>query len=95
MVINQTKIKVRYVETDQMGIVHHSNYYAWFEVGRTEFFEEINDVIRESDGKLLAQGRTVHTFVTHDFKLVNLKKKRPDVWKKLLSLVDDYDINSK
>ena len=38
MYINETKIKVRYVETDQMGIVHHSNYYAWFEVGRTEFF---------------------------------------------------------
>jgi acyl-CoA thioester hydrolase len=37
MYVNETKIKVRYVETDQMGIVHHSNYYAWFEVGRTEF----------------------------------------------------------
>lgn len=37
MYINETKLKVRYVETDQMGIVHHSNYYAWFEVGRTEF----------------------------------------------------------
>jgi acyl-CoA thioester hydrolase len=40
MYINETKIKVRYVETDQMGIVHHSNYYSWFEVGRTEFFEQ-------------------------------------------------------
>ncbi len=35
--INETEIKVRYAETDQMGIVHHSNYYVWFEVGRTEF----------------------------------------------------------
>lgn len=33
----ETYITVRYVETDQMGIVHHSNYYAWFEVARTEF----------------------------------------------------------
>ena len=40
MKINETKIKVRYVETDQMGIVHHSNYFAWFEVGRTEFIKE-------------------------------------------------------
>ncbi|MBK1809635.1 acyl-CoA thioesterase [Clostridium sp. YIM B02505] len=40
MNISETKIKVRYVETDQMGIVHHSNYYAWFEVGRTEFIKE-------------------------------------------------------
>ncbi|EJO5348733.1 acyl-CoA thioesterase [Clostridium botulinum] len=37
MYINKTEITVRYVETDQMGVVHHSNYYPWFEVGRTEF----------------------------------------------------------
>ena len=35
-----TKIRVRYKETDQMGIVHHSNYYTWFEVGRTEFMRQ-------------------------------------------------------
>ena len=38
MLISETHFVVRYAETDQMGIVHHSNYYAWFEVGRTEFF---------------------------------------------------------
>jgi len=37
MYIHETKIKVRYAETDQMGIVHHSRYYPWFEEGRTEF----------------------------------------------------------
>ncbi|HEX9062717.1 MAG TPA: thioesterase family protein [Clostridia bacterium] len=31
----------RYAETDQMGIVHHSNYPVWFEAGRTEFFKNI------------------------------------------------------
>ena len=36
----RTKIQVRYVETDQMGIVHHSGYFPWFEVGRTEFFKQ-------------------------------------------------------
>ncbi len=30
------KILVRYAETDQMGIAHHSNYFVWFEAGRTE-----------------------------------------------------------
>ena len=34
-----TIIKVRYAETDQMGIVHHSNYPIWFEVGRTDFLK--------------------------------------------------------
>ena len=32
---------VRYAETDQMGIVHHSNYPIWFETGRTEYFRKI------------------------------------------------------
>lgn len=38
--ISKSRIKVRYVETDQMGIVHHSNYYAYFEVGRGDFIQE-------------------------------------------------------
>lgn len=28
--------RVRYAETDQMGIAHHSNYFVWFEMGRSE-----------------------------------------------------------
>jgi len=34
---NETSFAVRYAETDQMGVVHHSNYLVWFEVGRTNF----------------------------------------------------------
>ncbi len=33
-------LTVRYAETDRMGIVHHSNYPVWFEVGRTEFIKQ-------------------------------------------------------
>lgn len=36
-----SKIKVRYAETDQMGIVHHSNYAVWFEVGRTTLIKDL------------------------------------------------------
>jgi len=32
---------VQYYETDQMGVVHHSNYIRWFEEARVQFFEEI------------------------------------------------------
>ncbi len=35
----RTKLQVRYCETDRMGVVHHSRYFPWFEVGRTEFFK--------------------------------------------------------
>jgi acyl-CoA thioester hydrolase len=34
---HETQVRVRYAETDQMGIVHHSSYLVWFEVGRSEF----------------------------------------------------------
>jgi acyl-CoA thioester hydrolase len=33
---HETQIRVRYAETDQMGIVHHANYLVWFELGRSE-----------------------------------------------------------
>jgi acyl-CoA thioester hydrolase len=34
---HETLLRVRYAETDKMGIVHHANYFVWFEIGRTEF----------------------------------------------------------
>ncbi|CAN5712434.1 MAG: acyl-CoA thioesterase [Acidobacteria bacterium] len=34
---HETEIRVRYAETDQMGIVHNANYLIWFEVGRSDF----------------------------------------------------------
>lgn len=41
MYISESKITVRYAETDRMGIVHHSNYAVWYEVGRTDFIREM------------------------------------------------------
>lgn len=37
---SETNIIVRYAETDQMGIAHHSNYAVWFEAGRTEWLKK-------------------------------------------------------
>jgi acyl-CoA thioester hydrolase len=36
----EAKIRVRYAETDQMGVVYHGNYFTWFEVGRVEWFRQ-------------------------------------------------------
>lgn len=36
----RSSIRVRYAETDKMGIVYHANYLVWFEVGRSELFRE-------------------------------------------------------
>jgi acyl-CoA thioester hydrolase len=41
MIISQTEITVRYAETDQMHVVHHSNYPIWFEAGRTDFIRKM------------------------------------------------------
>src|SRR5437762_5596109 len=34
---HETLLRVRYAETDKMGVVYHANYLIWFEIGRTEF----------------------------------------------------------
>ena len=108
---HETPLRVRYAETDKMGVVYHANYLIWFEVGRTEFcrargfsyrdMEESEnaflvvaesycrykapafyddvlivrthitelrrrslrfgyEIIRESDGKIIAEGETGH-----------------------------------
>lgn len=132
-----TKLKVRYAETDQMGIVHHSNYYIYFETAREDFiigsgisYKDIEDmgimmplietqckyiqgakyadnliietsldeltpikvvlqyrVIRNDDDKLIAEGKTTQAFVSKEnFKILNVKKKNPDLWSKLENL---------
>ena len=109
--IFETRLRVRYAETDQMGVVYHANYLIWFEVGRVELLREIGfdykrmeeeqdagvvvvearvrykcaaryddeiivktrvanlrrsvlqfayELVRASDGKLLAEGETTH-----------------------------------
>jgi acyl-CoA thioester hydrolase len=39
--ISEARVRVRYAETDQMGVVYHSNYLIWFEVGRVELIRQL------------------------------------------------------
>jgi acyl-CoA thioester hydrolase len=39
--IHQTRFRVRYAETDQMGVVYYANYLIWMEVGRVEFVRSL------------------------------------------------------
>jgi acyl-CoA thioester hydrolase len=41
MHISTKEIEVRYAETDQMGVVYHSNYLIWMELGRTKLIEDL------------------------------------------------------
>ncbi len=38
---HETTVRVRYAETDQLGIVYHSNYFVWYEVGRVELIRSL------------------------------------------------------
>lgn len=57
--VNETRLRVRYAETDQMGVVYHSNHLIWFEVGRVELMRQMGfsyrDMERE-DGRFIAVG---------------------------------------
>jgi acyl-CoA thioester hydrolase len=37
----EARVRVRYAETDQMGVVYHANYLVWFEIGRVELIRQM------------------------------------------------------
>jgi len=50
---HELELRVRYAETDQMGVVYHTNYLVWCEMGRTELIRDLTGV---SYAQLEAQG---------------------------------------
>lgn len=40
-ICNTTKVRVLYADTDAMGVVYHTNYIKWFELGRSEFMRQL------------------------------------------------------
>lgn len=134
---SETKLIVRYAETDKMGIAHHSVYPIWYEVARTEAIKKIGitytqmeelgimmplvelnckyilpadyedelliqvgiskltpvrivfefKVYKVSDNSLINTGSTMHAFVDHNLKPLNLKKLFPDLYENINNLV--------
>ena len=55
--VNETKLRVRYAETDKMGVVYHSNHFIWFEIGRVELLRQMGFSYRDmedKDGRFIA-----------------------------------------
>ena len=124
--VNETRVRVRYAETDQMGVVYHANHFIWFEVGRVELLRQLGfsykdmetedncfiavvdvrcrykapahyddeimvrtwlkhvresvvhfnyELIRLSDGTLLAEGETIHVVATAQMQRTRLPQK--------------------
>jgi acyl-CoA thioester hydrolase len=55
MIAATSRVRVRYAETDQMGVVYYANYFVWFEVGRTELLRSLGGTYKdlESEGIFL------------------------------------------
>ena len=47
--LSETRLRVRYAETDQMGVVYHANHFIWFEVGRVEFLRQAGFSYRDME----------------------------------------------
>jgi acyl-CoA thioester hydrolase len=124
--VNETRLRVRYAETDQMGVVYHSNHFIWFEMGRVELMRQMGfsykimesedecfiavvdarckyrspalydeelivrttlknvresvihfayELVRASDGTLLAEGETTHIVTNREMKIRALPDK--------------------
>ncbi len=57
MLENETRFRVRYAETDQMGVVYYANYLVWMELGRVEYCRSAGIRYKDmevNDGVLLA-----------------------------------------
>jgi acyl-CoA thioester hydrolase len=47
--VSESRVKVRYAETDQMGVAYYANYLVWFEVGRSQFCNDCGFSYRDME----------------------------------------------
>ena len=52
--VGRTRLRVRYADTDRMGVVYYANYLVWFEVGRTEWLRDTGWTYREMENSGMA-----------------------------------------
>jgi acyl-CoA thioester hydrolase len=49
--VSSSVVRVRYAETDQMGVVYYANYLVWFEIGRTDWLRDTGCTYREMEAE--------------------------------------------
>jgi len=49
--VSCSRVRVRYAETDKMGVVYHANYFVWFEVGRADFLRQTGWTYRDLEAE--------------------------------------------
>jgi acyl-CoA thioester hydrolase len=48
-VVSESRVRVRYAETDRMGVVYHSNHFIWFEIGRVDLLRQLGFSYKEME----------------------------------------------
>lgn len=48
---SETRVRVRYAETDKMGVVYYANYFVWMEIGRTDYCKTIGFSYRDMEAE--------------------------------------------
>jgi len=49
--VSETRLRVRYAETDAMGVAHHSCYVVWFEAGRSDYMRQLGSSYAEFEAR--------------------------------------------
>ena len=52
--VSRSPVRVRYAETDQMGVVYYANYFVWFEIGRTDLLRTLGSTYRQLEAEGLS-----------------------------------------
>lgn len=92
---HQTTIRVRYAETDQMGVVYYANYLVWMEVARVDYCRAIGFHYKDmelDDGILLAVAESHCRYVSpaRFDEEITISTSIPDVNRRLVSF--DYEM---
>ena len=82
-------VRVRYVDTDQMGVVHHGNYVTWFEVGRTEFCRSRCFTYRDLEGMgyrlMITDLRCIYRKAARYDQVVTVRTRVKDLRKRMMT----------
>jgi acyl-CoA thioester hydrolase len=95
-----TRVRARYAETDQMGVIHHANYYVWMEVARVELCESMGFRYRDmekNDGVLLAvvESSCRYIHAVHFDEEVSIQTRISDATSRMVSFTYNMSVNGR
>jgi acyl-CoA thioester hydrolase len=90
------EVRVRYAETDQMGVVYHANYLVWCEIGRTDLIRQLGtsyaDLERDGVGLAMIDASVRYHFAARYDDLIRIRTVLSDVRSRTVTF--DYTIEN-